>query len=93
MLSLQICQINYLISRDENPPSYLGGHNVFTKTLNATCNLANPAHYDPYDYGPGIVIWIMEGMEEADVKFVFPKLLVKNHDDEPTNTGVIVMVL
>jgi len=84
-----LCQRNYLMSRDENPPFYLGGRNAFTKTLNVTCNLANPAHYDPYDYGCGIVIWIMEGTEDADIEFVFPNLLVKNHDDEPTNTGVI----
>ena len=71
-----LCQRNYLISRDENPPSYLGGRNAFTKTLNATCNLANPAHYDPYGYGPGILIWIMEGMLDADIEFVFPNLLV-----------------
>jgi len=84
-----LCQRNYLISRDENPPSYLGRRNAFTKTLNATVNLANPAHYDPYDYGPGIVIWIMEGEEKTDIEFVFPNLLVKNNEEEPTHTGVV----
>jgi len=64
------------------------GRSSFTKTLNATCNLANPSHYDPYDYRSGIVIWIMDGIEKADVEFVFPNFLVKN-EEVPTNTGVV----
>jgi len=31
----------------------------------------------------------MEGEEQTDIEFVFPNLLVKNNEEEPTHTGVI----
>jgi len=45
-----------LESFDKLPPACLGGIHGLTKSINASVNLANEAHYDCNDFGVGISI-------------------------------------
>jgi len=47
-----------LESFDELPPACLGGIDGLTKSINASVNLANEAHYDCNDVGVGVSIWM-----------------------------------
>jgi len=49
-----------LHSFDEVLPSYLGGNNGISLSINISHNFANSSHYDSLDYGPSIVLWVMD---------------------------------
>jgi len=49
-----------LESFEELPPACLGGIDGLTKSINASVNFANAAHYDANDLGVGISVWIVK---------------------------------
>jgi len=64
-----------LQSFDEVSPMYLGGNNGISLSINVSHNFANSSHYDSLDFGPSIVIWIMD--DEAN-KFCDQYLVFNN---------------
>jgi len=68
---------------DELPPDFLGGNNGLTKSMNASVNLVNPAHYDANDLGVGISVW-MENVHKhpSDSYFILPNLIVKDNNEK-----------
>jgi len=46
---------------------YLGGDSGISLSINISHNFANSSHYDSLDYGPSIVLWVMDN--EASQKF------------------------
>ncbi len=49
-----------LHSFDEVLPSYLGGNAGISLSINISHNFANSSHYNSLDYGPSIVLWVMD---------------------------------
>ena len=75
---------------DEKPPLCVGGEKGLTKSINATVNLANPAHFDVNDEGPGVAIWMEKNpFAPTDVYFIFPNVTVKDENDNARN-GLLV---
>jgi len=56
-----------LHSFEEVSPMYLGGDSGISLSINISHNFANSSHYDSLDYGPSIVLWVMDN--EASQKF------------------------
>ena len=79
-----------LESFNELPPACLGGIDGLTKSINASINLANEAHYDCNDLGVGISIWMEQVQDHlTDSYFVLPNLLVTNNKKQ-TRSGVLI---
>jgi len=53
-----------LHSFDKVSPMYLGGNNGISLSINISHNFANSSHYDSLDFGPLIVLWVMD--DDAD---------------------------
>jgi len=49
-----------LHSFDEVSPSYLAGDNGISLSINVSHNFANSSHYVSLDYGPSIVLWVLD---------------------------------
>ena len=62
-----------LHSFDEISPFYLGGTSGISLSINISHNFANSSHYDSVDYGPSIVMWVMddEAKDHLDQYLVF----------------------
>ena len=49
-----------LRSFDEVSPNYLGGNGGISLSINVSHNFANSSHHDSLDFGPLIVLWVMD---------------------------------
>jgi len=49
-----------LNSFDEVSPAFLGGNNGISLPINILHNFANSSHYYSLDFGPSIVLWVMD---------------------------------
>ncbi len=49
-----------LHSFDEVSPNYLGGNGGISLYINVSHNFANSSHHDSLDFGPLIVLWVMD---------------------------------
>ncbi len=79
-----------LESFDELPPACLGDMDGLTKSINASVNLANAAHYDANDLGVGISVWIEKVPNHlTDSYFVLPNLILWDNK-EKTRYGLII---
>jgi len=77
-------------SYDELPPACLGGIDGLTKSMNASINLANEAHYDCNDLGVGMSVWMEQVQDHpTDSYFVLPNLLVTDNKKQ-TRSGVLI---
>ena len=76
-------------SYDELPLACLGGIDGLTKSMNASINLANEAHYDCNDLGVGMSVWMEQVQDHpTDSYFVLPNLLVMDNKKQ-TRSGVL----
>ena len=66
-----------LHSFDEVSPSYLGGKDAISMLINVSHNFANACHYDSLDYGPSIVLWVMDNdaQKNCDQYLVFNNIV------------------
>jgi len=73
-----------LQSFDEISPMYLGGNNGISLSINVSHNFANSSHYDSLDYGPSIVIWVMddEANRCCDQYLVFNNVVETKNNEE-----------
>jgi len=77
---------------DEKPPTCVGGDKGLTKSINATVNLANAAHYDVNDECVGAAIWFEKNKEiQMDVYFIFPNIVVEDSKGISQN-GLLVKI-
>jgi len=49
-----------LHSFDEVSPNYLGRKDGISMSINVSHYFANSSHYDSLDFGPSIVLWVMD---------------------------------
>jgi len=47
-------------SFNEVSPLYLGGNSGISLSINVFHNFANSSHYDSLDFGPSIVLWVLD---------------------------------
>ena len=77
---------------DEKPPTCVGGDKGLTKSINATVNLANAAHYDVNDECVCAAIWFEKNKEvQTDVYFIFPNIVVVDSKGVSQN-GLLVKI-
>jgi len=73
-----------LHSFNEVSPMYLGGNNGISLSINISHNFANSSHYDSLDFGPSIVLWVMddEANRFCDQYLVFNNVVetIKNEE-------------
>jgi len=76
---------------DEISPPYLGGNSGFCLSINVSHNFANSSHYDSVDYGPSIVLWVMDDVASlrCDQYLVFNNI-EQTIDNETTKKGVMI---
>jgi len=82
-----------LHSFDEVSPSYLGGKEGISMSINVSHNFANSCHYDSLDYGPSIVLWVMDN----DAWKIFDQYLVFNNivqtmDGKDVRHGLLIKI-
>jgi len=82
-----------LQSFDEISPMYLGGNNGISLSINVSHNFANSSHYDSLDYGPSIVIWVMddEANQCCDQYLVFNNV-VETKNNEEGKRGLLIKI-
>jgi len=56
-----------LHSFDDVSPSYLGGNSGISLSINISHNFANSSQCNSVDYGPSIVLWVMD--DDASTNF------------------------
>jgi len=64
-------------------PTYLGGNNGISLSINISHNYAKSSYYDTLDFGPSIVLWVMD--DDADR--YCDQYLVFNNVMETINNG------
>jgi len=66
-----------LHSFDEVSPLYLGGDSGISLSINVSHNFANSSHYDSLDYGPSIVLWVLdnEASQNCDQYLIFNNII------------------
>ena len=82
-----------LHSFDEVSPTYLGGNNGISLSINISHNFANSSHYDSLDYGPSIVMWVMDNAAwtNCDQYLVFNNI-VETIDNKVVKEGVMIKI-
>ena len=82
-----------LQSFDEVSPIYLGGNNGISLSINVSHNFANSSHDDSLDFGPSIVIWIMddEANKFCDQYLVFNNV-VETINNEEGKSGLLIKI-
>jgi len=80
-----------LHSFDEISPIYLGGSSGICLSINVSHNFANSSHYNSVDYGPSIVLWIMDDVAaiRCDQYLVFNNIK-QIIDDKTIKKGVMI---
>ena len=80
-------------SFDEVSPTYLGAGNGISLSINVSHNFANSSHYDALDYGPSIVMWVLddEASNNCNQYLVFNNI-VTIHDGQESKEGVLVKI-
>ena len=80
-------------SFDEVSPTYLGADNGISLSINVSHNFANSSHYDALDYGPSIVMWVIddEAANNCDQYLVFNNI-VTVHDGQESKEGVLIKI-
>jgi len=73
-----------LHSLDKVSPMYLGGNNGISLSINISHNFANSSHYDSLDFGPSIVLWVMddEANRFCDQYLVFNNVVETINNEE-----------
>jgi len=67
----------------------MSGKDGLTKSMKVIFNLANPAHYNIWDLGAGMAMWMETNeTQKTDVYFVFPNVIVK--DGDISQSGVLI---
>jgi len=82
-----------LHSFDKVSPSYLGGKEGISMSINVSHNFANSCHYDSLDYRPSIVLWVMDN----DAWKIFDQYLVFNNvvqtmDGKDVRHGLLIKI-
>jgi len=82
-----------LHSFDEVSPSYLGGKEGISMLINVSHNFANSCHYDSLDYGPFIVLWVMDNdaWKSFDQYLVFNNI-VQMMDGKDVRHGLLIKI-
>jgi len=82
-----------LHSFDEVSPSYLGGSDGISLSINVSHNFANSSHYDSLDYGPSIVLWVMDEVasKNCDQYLVFNNV-VQTVENKEGKRGLMVKI-
>jgi len=82
-----------LHSFDEVSPSYLGGNDGISLSINVSHNFANSSHYNSVDYRPSIVLWVMDDVasKNCDQYLVFNNI-VQMVDEVATKHGVMIKI-
>jgi len=80
-------------SFNEVSPTYLGAGNGISLSINVSHNFANSSHYDALDYGPSIVMWVIddEAANNCDQYLVFNNI-VTVHDGQESKEGVLIKI-
>jgi len=63
---------------------YLGGNDGISFLINILHNFANSSHYDSLDFGPSIVLWVMDDVANryCDQYLVFNNVVKTVNDKE-----------
>jgi len=82
-----------LHSFGEISPSYLGGSNGISLSINVSHNFANSSHYNTLDFGPSIVLWVLDD----DASNNFDQYLVFNNikqteESKQSKSGVMIKI-
>jgi len=82
-----------LHSFDELSPTYLGGNNGILLSINILHNFANSSHYNSLDYGPSIVMWVMDyaAWTNCNQYLVFNNI-VQTIDNKAMKEGVMIKI-
>jgi len=82
-----------LHSFDEVSPNYLVGNGGILMSINASHNFANSSHYNSLDFGPSIVLWVMDNdtWKNCDQYLVFNNV-VQTSDDSETKHGLLIKI-
>ena len=82
-----------LHSFDEISPLYLGGSDGISLSINVSHNFANSSHYDSLDYGPSIVLWVLDEVacKNCDQYLVFNNV-VQTVDGAEGKRGLMVKI-
>jgi len=69
-----------LYSFNEVSPTYLGGNDSISLSINVLHNFANSSHYDSLDFGPCIVLWVMDNdAQKTVINIWFSIMLLKQN--------------
>jgi len=82
-----------MFSFDEVSPSYLGGNDGISLSVNISHNFANSSHYDSLDFGPSIVYWVLDdvALQNCDQYLVFNNI-VQVVGDVETKRGFMIKI-
>jgi len=76
---------------NEVSPTYLGGNNGISLSINISHNFSNSSHYDSLDFGPLIVLWVMDDDADryCDQYLVFNNVMETINDEERKSSLLI----
>jgi len=77
----------------EISPSYLGGSDGISLSINVSHNFANSSHYDSIDFGPSIVLWVLDddACNNCDQYLVFNNVKQRDECKQP-KCGVMIKI-
>jgi len=78
---------------NEVSPTYLGGNNGISLSINISHNFANSSHYDSLDFGPLIVLWVMDDDADryCDQCLVFNNVM-ETINNEERKSGLLIKI-
>jgi len=80
-----------LNSFDEVSPAFLGGNNGISLLINISHNFANSSHYDSLDFGPPIVLWVMDDAAQTDCnQYLVFNIVVKTVNNKEEKRGLLI---
>jgi len=77
----------------EISPLYLGGSDGISLSINVSHNFANSSHYDSLDFGPSIVLWVLDddASDNCDQYLVFNNIKEREECKHP-KSGVMIKI-
>jgi len=77
----------------EISPSYLGGSDGISLSINVSHNFANSSHYNSLDFGPSIVLWVLDddACNNCDQYLVFNNVKQRDECKQP-KCGVMIKI-
>ena len=82
-----------LHSFDEVLPNYIGGNGGILMSINVSHNFANSIHYDSLDFGPSIVLWVVDNdaWKNCDQYLVFNNV-VQTFNGKEMRHGLLIKI-